>query len=82
MDLWENGSSSDRLQIEQTARDKMRQAARECILEAMTTSMFNGSWTVLELLGIDSKKLFLESFQSELKTLIYEEDGYEPKEEG
>jgi hypothetical protein len=82
MDLWENGTSADEKQVEQVARDKMRQIARECVVEAMTSSMLNGSWTVLEVLGIDAKKLFLESFQSELKTLIYAEDGYEPKEEG
>lgn len=82
MDLWENGTSADKKQIEQTAREQMRVAAKECIMQAMTESMSSGAWTVLELLGIDSKKLFLESFQSELRTLIYEEDGYEPKEEG
>lgn len=81
MNLWENSTELDKVQLEVTAKSQMKITARNCITQAMTECMGKGDWVVLNILGIDARKMFLEIFKQELVNILNECHGQEPREE-
>lgn len=70
MNLWENTTQADKDQLEATASNQMRDAARQCVTKAMTESMGKGDWLILGAVGVDAQKLFVRIFKEEVDALF------------